>query len=149
MEIINAVIENTDSPEIQAILAKLNPEEDILFTNENTEKNTLDVEYIEPINNVKIIGNIPADIIASVREKYGEDVSVDIYDYVVTYDQGMYGLVADLEVDKVELEKPVKEKKLPLPLLIVIGTATGILTIVLVILKLIFCCSIYPKNLPF
>ena len=96
MEIINAVIENTDSPEIQAILAKLNPEEDILFTNENTEKNTLDVEYIEPINNVKIIGNIPADIIASVREKYGEDVSVDIYDYVVTYDQGMYGLVADL-----------------------------------------------------
>ncbi len=138
MEIINAVIENTDSPEIQAILAKLNPEEDILFTNENTEKNTLDVEYIEPINNVKIIGNIPADIIASVREKYGEDVSVDIYDYVVTYDQGMYGLVADLEVDKVELEKPVKEKKLPLPLLIVIGTATGILTIVLVILKLIF-----------
>lgn len=138
MEIINAVIENTDSPEIQAILAKLNPEEDILFTNENTEKNTLDVEYIEPINNVKIIGNIPADIIASVREKYGEDVSVDIYDYVVTYDQGMYGLVADLEVDKVELEKPVKEKKLPFPLLIVIGTATGILTIVLVILKLIF-----------
>ena len=138
MEIINAVIENTDSPEIQAILAKLNPEEDILFTNENTEKNTLDVEYIEPINNVKIIGNIPADIITSVREKYGEDVSVDIYDYVVTYDQGMYGLVADLEVDKVELEKPVKEKKLPLPLLIVIGTATGILTIVLVILKLIF-----------
>ncbi len=138
MEIINAVIENTDSPEIQAILAKLNPEEDILFTNENTEKNTLDVEYIEPINNVKIIGNIPADIIASVREKYGEDVSVDIYDYVVTYDQGMYGLVADLEVDQVELEKPVKEKKLPLPLLIVIGTATGILTIVLVILKLIF-----------
>lgn len=138
MEIINAVIENTDSPEIQAILAKLNPEEDILFTNENTEKNTLDVEYIEPINNVKIIGNIPADIIASVREKYGEDVSVDIYDYVVTYDQGMYGLVADLEVDKVELEKPVKEKKLPLPLLIIIGTATGILTIILVILKLIF-----------
>lgn len=138
MEIINAVIENTDSPEIQAILAKLNPEEDILFTNENAEKGTLDVEYIEPINNIKVIGNIPVNIIASVREKYGEDVSVDIYDYVVTYDQGMYGLVADLEVDKVELEKPVKEKKLPLPLLIVIGTATGILTIVLVILKLIF-----------
>lgn len=138
MEIINTVIENTDSPEIQAILAKLNPEEDILFTNENAEKGTLDVEYIEPINNIKVIGNIPVNIIASVREKYGEDVSVDIYDYVVTYDQGMYGLVADLEIDKVELEKPVKEKKLPLPLLIVIGTATGILTIVLVILKLIF-----------
>ncbi len=138
MEIINAVIENTDSPEIQAILAKLNSEEDILFTNENIEKNTLEVEYIEPINNIKVLGNIPADIIASVKEKYGEDVSIDIYDYVVTYDQGMYGLVADLEVDRVEFEKPVKDKKLPLPLLIIIGVATGILTIVLVILKLIF-----------
>lgn len=138
MEIINAVIENTNSPEIQAILAKLNSEEDILFTNENIEKNTLEVEYIEPINNIKVLGNIPADIIASVKEKYGEDVSIDIYDYVVTYDQGMYGLVADLEVDRVEFEKPVKDKKLPLPLLIIIGVATGILTIVLVILKLIF-----------
>lgn len=138
MEIINAVIENTNSPETQAILAKLNPEEDILFTNQNTDSGSLDVEYIEPINNIKVIGNIPRDIISSAKEKYGDDVSIDIYDYAVTFDQGVYSLVADLEVDKVELEKPVKEKKLPLPLLIVVGTATGILTIVLVILKLIF-----------
>ena len=138
MEIINAVIENTNSPETQAILAKLNPEEDILFTNQNTDSGSLDVEYIEPINNIKVIGNIPRDIISSAKEKYGDDVSIDIYDYAVTFDHGVYSLVADLEVDKVELEKPVKEKKLPLPLLIVVGTATGILTIVLVILKLIF-----------
>ena len=138
MEIINAVIENTNSPETQAILAKLNPEEDILFTNENTESSTFDVEYIEPINNIKVIGSIPSDIISEIKEKYGDDASIDIYDYIVTFDQGVYGLVADIEIDKVEDEKPVKTKKLPLPMLIVIGVATGILTLILVILKLIF-----------
>ncbi len=138
MEIINAVIENTNSPETQAILAKLNPEEDILFTNENTESGTFDVEYIEPINNIKVIGSIPSDIISEIKEKYGDDASIDIYDYIVTFDQGVYGLVADIEVDKVEDVKPVKTKKLPLPMLIVIGVATGILTLILVILKLIF-----------
>lgn len=138
MEIINAVMENTNSPETQAILAKLNPEEDILFTNENTENNTFDVEYIEPINNIKVIGSIPSGIILEIKEKYGDDASIDIYDYIVTFDQGVYGLVADIEVDTVEDEKPVKTKKLPLPMLIIIGVATGILTLILVILKLIF-----------
>lgn len=138
MEIINAVIENVGSPETQAILAKLNPEEDILFTNENTENGTFDVEYIEPINNIKVIGSIPSDIISEIKEKYGDDASIDIYDYIVTFDHGLYGLVADIEVEKVEELKPVKTKKLPLPLLIIIGVATGILTLILVILKLIF-----------
>lgn len=138
MEIINAVMENTNSPETQAILAKLNPEEDILFTNENTENNTFDVEYIEPINNIKVIGSIPSGIISEIKEKYGDDASIDIYDYIVTFDQGVYGLVADIEVDTVEDEKPVKTKKLPLPMLIIIGVATGVLTLILVILKLLF-----------
>ena len=111
MEIINAVIENTNSPEIQAILAKLNPEEDILFTNEKEDRSSIVVEYIEPINNIKVIGNIPDDIINTIREKYGKDASIDIYDYVITYDQGVYSLAVDIEVDTVETEKPVKEKK--------------------------------------
>ncbi len=70
MEIINAVIENTNSPEIQAILAKLNPEEDILFTNESEDRSSIVVEYIEPINNIKVIGNIPTDIINTIKEKF-------------------------------------------------------------------------------
>lgn len=138
MEIINAIIENTNSPEIQAILAKLNPEEDILFTNESEDGSSIEVEYIEPINNIRVIGSIPEDIIASIKEKYGDDASIDIYDYIVTYDHGMYGLAVDIEVDKVEEEKPVKERKLPLPLLIVIGMATALLTLVLIVIKLIF-----------
>ncbi|MDO4302039.1 MAG: hypothetical protein Q4D26_11710 [Clostridia bacterium] len=138
MEIINAVIENTNSPEIQAILAKLNPEEDILFTNESEDGSSIEVEYIEPINNIRVIGSIPEDIIAAIKEKYGDDASIDIYDYIVTYDRGMYGLAVDIEADKVEEEKPVKERKLPLPLLIVIGMATALLTLVLIVIKLIF-----------
>ena len=138
MEIINAVIENTNSPEIQAILAKLNPEEDILFTNEKEDRSSIVVEYIEPINNIKVIGNIPDDIINTIREKYGKDASIDIYDYVITYDQGVYSLAVDIEVDTVETEKPVKEKKLPLPIIIALGIATGLLTIILAVLKLVF-----------
>lgn len=138
MEIINALIENTNSPEIQAILAKLNPQEDVLFTNENSESGIVDVEYIEPINNIKIIGNIPSDIIATIKDKYGKDASIDIYDYVVTYDNGVYSLSVDIEVDKVDIDKPVKQRRLPLPILIVVGLITGILTIILVIVKLIF-----------
>lgn len=138
MEIINAVIENTNSPEIQAILAKLNPEEDILFTNEKEDRSSIVVEYIEPINNIKVIGNIPDDIINTIREKYGKDASIDIYDYVITYDQGVYSLAVDIEVDTVETEKPVKEKKLPLPIISALGIATGLLTIILVVLKLVF-----------
>lgn len=138
MEIINAIIENTNSPEIQAILAKLNPEEDILFTNESEDGSSIEVEYIEPINNIKVIGSIPEDIIATIKEKYGDDASVDIYDYIVTYDQGVYGLAVDIEIDKIDDKKPVKERKLPLPLLIVVGIATALLTVILIILKLIF-----------
>lgn len=138
MEIINAIIENTNSPEIQAILAKLNPEEDILFTNESEDGSSIEVEYIEPINNIKVIGSIPEDIISAIKEKYGDDASIDIYDYVVTYDQGVYGLAVDIEIEKIDNEKPVKERKLPLPLLIVVGIATALLTVILIILKLIF-----------
>ena len=138
MEIINAIIENTNSPEIQAILAKLNPEEDILFTNESEDGSSIEVEYIEPINNIKVIGSIPEDIISAIKEKYGDDASIDIYDYVVTYDQGVYGLAVDIEIEKIDNEKPVKERKLPLPILIVVGIETALLTFILIILKLIF-----------
>lgn len=137
MEIINAVIENTDSPEVQTILAGLKPEEDNLFTNER-EDGTVEVEYIEPINNIRTIGTIPAEIISGIKEKYGDKVSSDIYDYVVTFDQGLYGLAVDISVEEIDENKPPKERRLPLPLLIVVGVMTAILTVVLIIVKLIF-----------
>lgn len=138
MEIINAIIQNTDTPEIQAILANLNTDEDILLTNENTEaENCIEVQYIEPINNIKTIGCIPPEIIASIREKYGRDVAIEISDYVVTYENGVYGLVADITINEVDTEEKPKSKRLPLPLLIIVGAATGLLTVILIIIKLI------------
>ncbi len=138
MEIFNAIIQNTDTPEIQAVLSELNPEEDILFTNENPdEENCIEVQYIEPINNIRTIGQIPPEIIASIREKYGKDVAIEISDYMVTYDSGIYGLVADITVTEVNTEERPKSKRLPLPLLIVVGVATGILTAILIVIKLV------------
>lgn len=139
MKIINAVIENTDTPEIQAILAKLNPEEDILFTDELSDDGIV-VEYIEPINNIKTIGNVPKDVLDDVHNKYGENVSIDINDYAITFDNGLYGLVVDFEVNELEAaeESLDSEKKLPLPLLVVVGFATALLTIILIIVKLMF-----------
>ncbi len=138
MEIFNAIIQNTDTPEIQTILANLNTEEDILLTNENTEaENCIEVQYIEPINNIKTIGQIPSEIIASIREKYGKDVAIDISDYMVTYDSGVYGLVADITVNEIDTEEKPKSKRLPLPILIIVGVATGLLTAMLIIIKLI------------
>ncbi len=138
MEIFNAVIQNTDTPEIQAILAGLNTEEDILLTNEDPEnENCIEVQYIEPINNIKTIGCIPPEIISSIREKYGRDIAIEISDYMVTYENGIYGLVADITINEVNTEEKPKSKRLPLPLLIVVGAATGILTAVLIIIKLI------------
>lgn len=138
MEIFNAIIQNTDTPEIQAILANLNTEEDILLTNENPEaENCIEVQYIEPINNIKTIGRIPPEIIASIREKYGRNVAIEISDYMVTYDSGIYGLVADITVNEIDTEEKPKSKRLPLPLLIIVGAATGVLTAVLIIIKLV------------
>ena len=138
MEIFNAIIQNTDTPEIQAILSELDTEEDILLTNENPDKeNCIEVQYIEPINNIRTIGQIPPEIIASIREKYGKDVAIEISDYMVTYDSGIYGLVADITVTEVNTEEKPKSKRLPLPLLIVVGAATGILTAILIVIKLV------------
>ncbi len=138
MEIFNAIIQNTDTPEIQAILANINPEEDVLLTNENTEtENCIEVQYIEPINNIKTIGRIPPEIISSVREKYGTNVSIEISDYIVTFESGVYGLVADIAVNEIGQDDKPKSKRLPLPLLIIIGAATGILTVVLIVIKLV------------
>ena len=56
---------------------------------------------------------------------------------MVTYDSGIYGLVADITVTEVNTEEKPKSKRLPLPLLIVVGAATGILTAILIVIKLV------------
>lgn len=138
MEIFNGIIEGTNTPEAQEILKQLDPEKDILLTSVNADDKTIEVQFIQPINQIKSLGFVPQEICEAIFEKYGDGSNVDIADYMVTFENGVYGLVADIEVDELpnEDEEP-KSKRLPLPLLIVVGVLTGILTAVLVVIKMI------------
>jgi hypothetical protein len=128
MEIFKTVIENTNTPQIQELLKSLDNTKDVLLTSENTE-------FIKPINQIETLGNIPSSLISEIKDKCGDDVTFEISDYEVTYDNGVYGLEVDLVVDNRHAEVP-KSKNLPWPILILVGVLTGLLTIILVIIKL-------------
>lgn len=138
MEIFNGIIEGTNTHETQEILKQLDSEKDILLTSVDAEEKKIEVQFIQPINQIKSLGFVPQEIADAIFEKYGDGSNVDIADYIVTFENGVYGLVADIEVEELpeENEEP-KSKRLPLPLLVVVGTLTGILTAVLVVLKMI------------
>ncbi len=138
MEIFNGIIKGTDLPEAQEILKELDCDRDILLTTVYPEEKKIEVQFIQPINQVKTIGFVPDDIVEEIFEKYGENANVDISDYMVTYENGVYGLVADVEVDDMPDEDEKEDnKRLPLPLLIIVGALTGILTAVLIVVKLL------------
>ena len=132
MEIFKTVIENTNTPQIQELLKSLDNTKDVLLTSENAENpEIVDVQFIKPINQIETLGNIPSSLISEIKDKCGDDVTFEISDYEVTYDNGVYGL----EVDNRHAEVP-KSKNLPWPILILVGVLTGLLTIILVIIKL-------------
>ncbi len=136
MEIFKTVIENTNTPQIQELLKSLDNTKDVLLTSENTENpEIVDVQFIKPINQIETLGNIPSSLISEIKDKCGDDVIFEISDYEVTYDNGVYGLEVDLVVDNRHAEVP-KSKNLPWPILILVGVLTGLLTIILVIIKL-------------
>ena len=133
MEIYSTIIKNTDTPEVQGILSKLDSEKDYFLTSENN--GIIEVQYIEPINNIKTIGQIPDEVVTEIKEQFGDKVNINISDYTIVYEGGIYSLVVDIRVD--EVNERIKNKSLPLPLLIIVGFGIGVLTAVLVILKLI------------
>lgn len=136
MEIFKTVIENTNTPQIQELLKSLDNTKDVLLTSENAENpEIVDVQFIKPINQIETLGNIPSSLISEIKDKCGDDVTFEISDYEVTYDNGVYGLEVDIVVDTRHAEVP-KSKNLPLPILILVGVLTGLLTIILVIIKL-------------
>lgn len=142
MEIFTTTIQNTDTPEIQSIIRKLDNDEDILMTAGSLADDTpIDVQYIKPINQIITVGTLSPEFVENIKQKHGTNVSLDITNFTVTLENGTYGIDADIEVDKlpeVEEEPVDNGKKLPLPILIVVGILTGLLTIVLVVLKLIY-----------
>jgi hypothetical protein len=142
MEIFTTTIQNTDTPEIQSIIRKLDNDEDILMTAGSlNDEAPIEVQYIKPINQIINVGTLSSEFVKNIKEKYGSNVALDITDFTVTLENGTYGIDADIEVDQLPEaeEEPVDNgKKLPLPLLIIVGLLTGILTIVLIIVKLIY-----------
>jgi hypothetical protein len=137
MDIYNTIIENTDKPEIQEILKKLDPDKDVLLTAQNTEDSSvIDIQYIKPINRVVTVGEMPAELMDEIRQKHSGNFTIEVTDYAVTFENGLYGLTADVQVNELALDTP-KAHRLPLPLLILVGIATGLLTLVLIIIKLV------------
>lgn len=136
MEVFNCVIQGTNNPEVQEILKNIDCDTDILITSVNTETSTIEIQYIEPINQLKTLGFVPQEIATEIIEKYGDNSNVDIADFLITFENGLYGVVVDIEVDEIKEEEP-KEKRLPLPLLVVVGSLTALLTLVLVIIKIV------------
>lgn len=143
MEIFNITIQNTDTPEIQGIIHKLDNDEDILMTAGSlNDDNPIEVQYIKPINQIVNIGILPQEFIDEVKSKYGTNVSMDITDFTITLENGIYGINANIEVEKLpeydEAAEAEEDNSLPLPLLLIVGLLTGILTIVLIVVKLIY-----------
>ena len=90
MEIFKTVIENTNTPQIQELLKSLDNTKDVLLTSEKRENpEIVDVQFIKPINQIETLGNIPSSLISEIKDKCGDDVTFEISDYEVTYDNGV------------------------------------------------------------
>ena len=128
-------IKGTNNPESQRIIKKLDPREDVLFICGDMADNVpVEVQYIKPINDIKTIGLIDAELAKEIVAQNGEEISVCIPKYELTFEDGVYGITADIEVEPAESTSDGK-KRLPLPALIAVGALTGVLTGVLFVLR--------------
>lgn len=134
--ILTTTVLNTATAEVQGLLKKLDSEKDVLLLyGDFMGGEPLEVQYIKPINDVLTLGVVDGTFLKDIIEEYG-DVSLSIVGYNVIFDNGMYSLELEIEIEDIpDKEKP--KKTLPLPLLIVVGAVTAILTVVLIILKII------------
>ncbi len=128
-------IKGTDNPQSQQIIKKLDPREDVLFIRgDMADDLPVEVQYIKPINDIKTVGLIDAELAREIVAQNGEEISVCIPKYELTFEDGVYGITADIEVEKSE-ESETDKKRLPLPALIAVGAVTAVLTGVLFVLR--------------
>ncbi len=133
--IYTTTIKGTNNAQSQDIIKNLDPREDVIFVYGDLADGTpVEVQYIKPINDVKTIGLIDAELAKEIVQDHGEEISVSIPRYELTFEDGIYGITADIEVEPAQSEED-KPKRLPLPALLGVGVLTGMLTIVLVVLK--------------
>ena len=135
--IYTTTIKGTNNAQSQDIIKNLDPREDIIFVYGDLADGTpVEVQYIKPINDVKTIGLIDAELAKEIVLNHGEEISVSIPKYELTFEDGIYGITADIEVEPAQSDEE-KKKKLSLPALIGVGAVTGVLAAVLVVLKVV------------
>ncbi|MBQ6554360.1 MAG: hypothetical protein IJL89_03910 [Firmicutes bacterium] len=135
--IYTTTIKGTNNAQTQDIIKNLDPREDIIFVYGDLADGTpVEVQYIKPINDVKTIGLIDAELAKEIVLNHGEEISVSIPKYELTFEDGIYGITADIEVEPAQSDEE-KKKKLSLPALIGVGAVTGVLAAVLVVLKVV------------
>lgn len=138
--IYTTTIKGTNNAQSQEIIKNLDPREDLLFVYGDITENAqpVEIQYIKPINDIKTIGLLDAELVKEITANHGEEISVSVSGYELTFEDGVYGITADIEVEDASEDDEVinKQKNLPLPLLLAVGALTGILTVVLVIIKI-------------
>lgn len=134
--ILTTIVQNTATAEVQGILKRLDPKKDVLLLyGDFIGGEPLNVQYIKPINEIITLGVIDSSFLDDIIKEYG-DVSLAIENYTVNFENGVYTLELDIDIEEIEVkEKP--KKRLPFPLLIIVGAVTALLTIILIVLKIL------------
>ena len=137
--IYTTTIKGTNNAQSQEIIKNLDPREDMLFVYGDLADDTpVEIQYIKPINDVKTIGLLDPELAQEIIRTHGEEISIGISKYELTFEDGVYGVTADIEVEAAdEAEEDDKKKDLSLPALIVVGALTGFVTLLLVIVKML------------
>lgn len=134
MQYLKTKVIKTDSSEVQKILSGLNAYSDLLLLSGQIGSNTaLEVNYLTPKGDVVKIGELPEEILVQIEDLYSDDVWIDIADFGVhKRNDGTYRLWVGLE-----LKEESKKGELNLPLIIGVGALTGLLTLLVVAVKVI------------
>lgn len=135
--IYTTTIKGTNNAESQNIIKHLDPREDLLFVYGDLADGTpVEIQYIKPINDVKTVGLLDPELAEEILKTHGEEISIGIAKYELTFEDGVYGITADIEVEAAEDDEE-DSKRLPLPALIVVGALTGFLTLLLIIVRML------------
>ncbi len=135
--IYTTTIKGTNNAHSQEIIKDLDPREDLLFVYGDLADGPVEIQYIKPINDIKTIGLLDPELAEEIIKTHGEEISVSIAGYELTFEDGVYGITADIEVEAAEEDSIEDKKDMSLPALIVVGLLTGFVTLLLIIVKML------------
>ncbi len=134
MECYRAVVSGSDEPIAQEKISNLNAYDDMLFI--TTKGNGISgsvVSCLCPEGETVVLGRLSEDDINLIRREYGDNISMYIEDFG-TYKRhdGSYRLWVELNIS------PDSYKgKSSLPLLIGVSAFTGVLTLVVILIRFV------------